>query len=402
MRDAGRDGARPVQHTSGGISVAWGADLRTPGDESFFAAIVGLRDVEHLTLVGDEWVATALPRLEGDASCSHTVPVALALVDADQDGSMELLVHDLCGAYLVHAATSERARVDSANDWLPGDGPYKYVETSAAVGGYTELATGSEKGFSILRSAERGARWTPVGSVGVPQPGSLSPKHGIVPVADSHVWFAVGETRLFAFEYTGSSLQTTEYVPEPPEPPNLIPYSTIDDLQLYDSPSCGRIGFGIGRFPATAGRSPSAPILVQVRSGEHSYRTTPLALDVDALALALERLDAGSFLVGVLGRRAGQGVFDTYRVGACGEIELLATAATTISDRRAPAPGFGEARPVTSEHVRLLALHVAGARGFVTYDGYDARTYMLADLAPHRVEERTFHVHSDRADLAFP
>jgi hypothetical protein len=314
----------------------------------------------------------------------------------------DLLVHDLCGAYIVTNANGDSPGSEGAKRLLPDDGPFKYVEVSGSFGGFRELARGSESGFSVLRSGPADAPWTLTTSVGLAKPVDISPKRDVVPIDDSHDWLAVGDSVLYRFTPSGETLASVEYHQTAPAPPNLLGYTTIDDLESLRNTDCGLFDVGIGRFPATSGKSPSAAVAVYVDVDATEYRTQVLDIDIDAFTLDRIVLDDGSMLVGVLGSRDHDPTFAVFRLVPCGDPEILASVHTEISTRRAPAPGFGEPLPPDKTQTRLLGLRSANLVRFVTYDGYDAHVYEMSTEDLSKITERLFHVHDDRLDLAFP
>lgn len=153
QRDAADAGQPPIIHNSVGISEWWTNELRgARGGSAVFAVIVGLSDVERLDLSGATVQVTKLPKpANASGKCAHAAPVGLVPVDVDQNGAVDIVVHDLCGSYVVWDAETDRPSASeevpaTTTSKLPGDGPFERIDVSPDERSTDELATGNRHG----------------------------------------------------------------------------------------------------------------------------------------------------------------------------------------------------------------------------------------------------------------
>lgn len=402
---AARDGGPRVtdagSQMGGWVSVDWGADLRQdPDSGSVFALVVGLSDVERIRMGSEVIEADRLPRPIGSAEgCDHRAPLSLALVDLDRDGTRELLVHDLCGAYIVWAPESGTPTATNALKVLPDDGAFKYVETSS-VGSDTRLVSGSELGVRILRPALPQEPWILDGIGTIPRPVRVSPKRAVRPVPGTLQWLMIGDSSIYALRPENGGVAWNEFVSEPPQPPNLLPFESYDDLELLANADCALTAVGIGRLAQQSSQTPGIPTRVSFDAARGRMATFDIdAEELSAYALSTVTLHDGTTIVGILGKLGSRTLLSVFTAN-CNKIELVTRLETSMSTKVPPSPRFGRHEP-TVQHSRLLGLqYVTGPIVFATYDGYDARVYSL-NLHEQRLTEQLDHVHELRDDLAF-
>lgn len=388
---------------SGGLSVPWSVDLRVTEGGEFFAATVGLSDVE-VGSVGDAGTLKlrSLPRPDSD-DCAFVTPVSILPIDLDRDGSTDLLVHDLCGAYGVLDATTPDAVATLLDQFLPQDGPYEFVDAWTA-GESAEIASGSMVGYSFFGSQPAKEAWSFVGTYSIDTPASVKTKRGAVPVPGSTEpeWLLVGSKSVERLRRTPEGEETTNYGQGEPPPPFLEDFESFDDLQVIGRGACGLSAVAAGRFDPHGGVAPATPLLLSLPDDRDELELSPFDLALDVAAMATAEV-AGRLIVGVLGRRPEGTVFTAFEVEPCGGVVEIGSLSTEISERRAPMPYFGQPPPSRLDQNRLVAVSRGERAIFVTYDGYTAKTYLLDQLGEgFSLTEVTTEVHLERNDLAFP
>jgi hypothetical protein len=407
--------AEPHAHSAGYLSVPWTASLRPSlGGASVFAAVALLSDVEELRPVGDGLVARRLPR-PGPApeGCTYATPLELAPVDVDQDGVSDLVVHDFCASSIVWQAQSEgtSAATDSSS-WLPGDGPYEYLETMQRTDKAVEMAVGSTRGFSFIRSGTPASPWQDVGQFGVSKPLGRTPTRGVVPVTGADLWIVAGLNTLYTVGWLGEQPQIQDYLQSAPTPPNVIPFDYFDDLTSIGTGSCGTFAVAIGRFVRPGGGPPpwlepadlpSDFVTISLDPASTAAVVSDVEPNFQAQALGVVAWASGRWIVGVLGFDGGIPAFSAYILTPCEPPVLLGRINATIPSRRPPAPGLGTPLPFPTARIPLAGLRDTDSAVFLTYDGYQSGVFRVtAGASNWAIEEVVFNVHENRMDLSFP
>jgi hypothetical protein len=359
-------------------------------------------------------VVRRLPRpVPTPEGCTYATPLELAPVDVDQDGVGDLVVHDFCASSIVWQAESAgtSAATDSSS-WLPGDGPYEYLETMQRTDAAVEMAVGSTRGFSFIRSGAPGVPWQNQGQFGVPKDLGPTPTRGVVPVTGSDFWLVAGQNTLYTVGWSGEKPQIRDYLQSTPTPPNLVPFDYFDDLTPIGTGSCGTFAVAIGRFVVrTSGPPPwlepaglpSDFVTISLDPASTVAVVTDVEPNLQAQALGVVAWDSGRWLVGVLGFDGGSPVFSAYILAPCEPPVLLGRINATIPSRSPPAPGLGEPLPFPTARIPLAGLRDSGSAVFLTYDGYDSGIFRLtAGQSDWTIKEVVVNVHADRTDLSYP
>lgn len=404
-------GDGPIIHSSGGISIWWTNSLRTArGGASVFAAIVGLSDVERLNIGDDTVRASRLPRPSFSSGvCTHAVPTVLVSADVDQDGSADVVVHDLCGSYVVWNAetmqpTATEEYPSSSGNNLPGDGPFEWIEVSSDSRGRQELAIGSRHGFALIRSADPGKGWVNVGDFAVPRvvQNSAKPRRGIVGLP-SRSWLVVGDTDLYRLVWFGAEIVITTHPQSAPQPPFLVSFDSFDDLAAIGLGACGTSFVGIGQMSWTNRRYPGTLVQLDLPDVDGPMTLKSIAPNLDAFGVASLLAPDGSFYIGVIGANEGNGLFTVYRARPCQPLERLGQSSAVLERRRPPAPSQRERLPLIRGDVSITAQYVNGVPAFVTYDGYTAHVYRLREVGREwKISRQSSTLHEERNDIAFP
>ena len=407
--------AAPQSHSAGYLSVPWMASLRPAlGGGSVFAVVALLSDVEELRPSGDGLVVRRLPRpAPTPDGCTYATPLDLAPVDVDQDGVADLVVHDFCASSIEwRAETAGTSEATDSSVWLPGDGPYQYIETMQRTDKAVEMAVGWERGLSFIRSGAPGVPWQGLGQFGIPKWLGQPPTRGAVPIAGSDFWVVAGRNTLYTVEWSDEQPQVREYSQTAPTPPNVIPFDYFDDLTPIGAGPCGTFAAAIGRFAVYASGPPpwlepadlpSDFVTLNLDSASNVAVVGEVDPDLQAEALGLVAWDSGRSIIGLLGFDHGSPMFSSYLVTPCESPVLLGRINATIPARRPPAPGLGTPLPFPTARIPLAGLRDTESAVFLTYDGYQSGVFRVtAQQDKWTIQEVVVNVHDNRTDLSFP
>jgi hypothetical protein len=379
-----------------------------------FAAVALLSDVEELLPVGDGLAVRRLPRpAPTPEGCTYSTPLEVAPVDVDQDGAADLVVHDFCASSIVwHAESTETSSAADSSSWLPGDGPYDYLETMQRTDHGVEMAVGSTRGFSFIRSGQAGSPWQNLGQFGVPNPLGPTPTRGVLAINGEDLWLIAGLDTLYTVGWSGDQPQVREYLHLTPTTPYVIPFDYFDDLTFIGIGSCGTSLVAIGRFrEVTSGQPPflepadlpSDFVTINLDPASTVAVATEVDPNFQAQALGMVAWDSGRQLVGVLGFAELTPMFSVYVVAPCAPPVLAGRINATIPSRRPPAPGLGTPLPFPTARIPLAGLRESESAVFLTYDGYQAGVFTVTERESNwKIEEVVFNVHADRKDLSYP
>jgi hypothetical protein len=373
--------------------VALDSDGRTIG-----AAVVGLSDIELLDVGAREPLATVLVA-PASSQCDVRQPIAVAAGDLAGGDGAELLVLDPCGSWAVSP-----------------DGEVIDIPALSTFPVYDQV--------SIVRVASRGFLAAVAGglhlldlSTGEVQTRSLATPDG------ARVTRAVlsrpseqGGVELLAQRLQGLSLVSVGgdgvlgqelALEQVVERPYRVPFDAFDSLSLLGDPACPWGAVGISQF--IQGDVPRRLQLIKVEPAERAYSTvevpSPGNWDDTVSVTPFPRLsETGGVLVGVLGRRESEHVFQLAEVQNCESWSVLLEAEVEFALRTPEAPGWN-GHPATvppTNHATLIAYvdDNESAVRFVHYDGYDLRTFVAERSDSWVFKQTTVRLHEERQDLS--
>jgi hypothetical protein len=394
------------------------------------AQVFGLSTVEILTEHEDgSFDPAALSPPAGVASGAQApiVPLALASVDVDLDGTNELLVASSLG-YWFWSRGADGVYFTGATDALTSaltnlDGALGGVSECLETGGPPTLPTVAVfcDGGDFYTAGDRSTEWEAPVQNHLPSWRFhnlilASNRTLTLPAAENEpaslVYQSSVDLRLvrYAWSADGGLAPLGAMTQTPLTPPYVQPFDGFDHLASLNIAGCPPSAVGVGIFNSAVRGAPRQ--LQQLRvTGATTYVTEEIPTTFDVTTVVVVTAGDSDAVVAAI----GPSNFVAYRVTSCDQWTVIAAGQTDFDWRAPPAPSFGASGPTVpkTNGVQVLGTRSTdvGAAGdlehlrFFHYDGYDLRVWEVdivsAQAGGGTLSFRKIPIHMDRDDITF-